>query len=945
MRSEAVHSTTIYDRSYFLATGVVLYVTLAACQAVGFGWPAYALLAGAPLWLAGIWRFTRRSLGSEVAQVEVSALGALRVAALGAAVWLAARLCAPGRPGLDLVANLGLGATIVAANVALARIPAREGLVQPPRSARSLDAVAFSALLWGIASALAAGRLIWRGPSALLDPVATDYATNAASIASVLELSAAALRLRSVRRLELGVLERARGALLLSLGALLVTLPLALLNLAAPYHALPAGALVAGLACSWVAALRDPTLISRALRGGFLVLALGAPLALGTGALVTRLPERAGLIALSGSVLALLVGVLGRSGAWPLAPAEVRRLKALEAASRAVLRADPSAAVLAVLESLQGLEQTIGTRPELWRIDPAEMLRADVAGYLHTEAGAAPEEVYAFAQSEPERLLRREVLAALEVRRPDVRVALSWLEARDAFAVGLVCEEQGPIGLLLLPRGPRRSLATLAEARAIRELCEQLSTVLGVSSALSRARSREAEALEWVEKLEHERSRLETRIVGQTRHRDSVAEVLADGVRVATYGTRARRTLRELELHAAGARDVSLDVPVGVDALAWACAYHQTGTGRTGPLVVSDGTTAGTHPPAYWSHETDAPTRRAEGGTLVVLHVTALPEPAQLALANALSARSLDGARPCVLVATSSEAPERALEQGRLCAALAWFLVPHSLRLPALRERAEDLRGLVLAQLLASGVRREGQPLGIEPQALAQLVAYGWPGNDAELSLVVQRAARVATAERVTINDLAAAGFAGSSAALAAPPAQPLPPAVAPAASDRAPALSRRTVARSSAAVGAARRGRARRAPESVVAEVAAGPSASGPSVSEPLASEPAPVSEILAASQVVETNTKRSVSKRSERVRKASAQSPATSGRAAVHAAAGAESSAEQAGSEGTDGAAYEASASGTSPPQSAEQLCESDGLGLAEATARPATRRRRRR
>ena len=61
------------------------------------------------------------------------------------------------------------------------------------------------------------------------------------------------------------------------------------------------------------------------------------------------------------------------------------------------------------------LEQTIRTGPELWRIDPAEMLRAYVAGYLHTEAGTVPEEVYALAQSEPERLLRREVLAELEV--------------------------------------------------------------------------------------------------------------------------------------------------------------------------------------------------------------------------------------------------------------------------------------------------------------------------------------------------------------------------------------------------------------------------------------------------------------------------------------------------------------------------------------------------
>jgi len=268
MRSGSVHSTTIYDRSYFLATGVVIYVALAATRRVGFAWPCYALLAAAPLALGWTWRFTRRSLGSEVAQVELSALGALRVTALGAAVWLAARLAPPGWAGLDLAANLGLGAAVVAANIALARIPAREGLAQPPRSARSLDATIFSSLVWGIACMLAAGRLVWRNPSALLDPTAIDYATNAASIASLLELMAASLRLRRVRRLELGVLERASGALALCLAALAVALPLALLDLAAPYHALPAGALAAALACAWVGALRDPTLIARALRAG-----------------------------------------------------------------------------------------------------------------------------------------------------------------------------------------------------------------------------------------------------------------------------------------------------------------------------------------------------------------------------------------------------------------------------------------------------------------------------------------------------------------------------------------------------------------------------------------------------------------------------------------------------------------------------------------------------
>jgi hypothetical protein len=934
MRSGTVHSTTIYDRSYFLATGVVIYVALAATRRVGFGWPSYTVLAAAPLGLGWTWRFTRRSLGSEVAQVELSALGALRVTALGASVWLAARLGPPGWAGLDLAANLGLSAAVVAANFALARIPAREGLAQPPRSARSLDATIFSALVWGIAGALAAGRLVWRGPSALLDATAVDYATNAASIASLLELTAATLRLRSVRRLELGVLERASGALVLCLAALAVAVPLALLDLAAPYHALPAGTLAAALACAWVGALRDPTLISAALRGGLLVLALGAPLALGTAALVARLPERSGALALAGCALGALVGVFGRSGAWPIAPAEVRRLQALEAASRALLRADPDGAVLAVLEALQGMEQPLRSRPELWRCDPAEMLNADVAGYLHGEPGAAPPEVYELVQDEPERVLRREVLVGLEVRQPEVRPALAWLEARSAFAVGLVREEAGPIGLLVLPQGSRRSHATLAEARAIRELCDRLSTVLGVSSALSRARSRETQAVERAERLEQERSRLETRIVGQTRHRDSVAEVLADSVRVATYGTRARRTLRELERHAAGARDVSLEVPVGVDALAWACAFHQTGTGRTGPLVVSDGTTAVTHPLAYWSHELDAPTRRAEGGTLVVLHVTALPEAAQLALANALSQRIADGARPCVLVATLSEPPERALQEGRLCAALAWYLVPHSLRVPALRERAEDLRGLVLAQLLASGVRRGEQPLGIEPAALAQLVAHDWPGNDAELALVVQRAARVATAERVSLADLVAAGFVARPALAAQ--GQALPPASEPLESEPAPALARRTVGQRGVGRRSARRSEA----------------------AEPAAAEHS-LESTPAAAAPEQRGSERPVPKRSERVRKARPRPAATTARSAP---SGEPSAAGLAGVSDAPAAAAELSEPGlslaanetaevsadpstslTSPPESAALLRDPEPLATAEV--RPAARRRRRR
>jgi len=785
MRSQSVHSNRVYDRSYFLATGLTLYVTLAACQEVGFGLASYVTLCAGPAWLAAVWRFTRPSLGSAVAQVEATARTALRVCAWGAGIWLAARLSPPGRAGLDLAANLGLGIACVAGNLALARIPAREGLVQPPRSARSLDAAAFCALLWGIASSLPAVRALWQADSALLDPLASDYATNAASIASVLGLTAAALRQRRVRRLELGVLERANGAVLACLGALALALPAALLNLASPHLALPLGALGAALGCGWMATLRDPTLISRALRGSLVLLVLGTPLGLGAAELAARLPDNAGLVALLACALGCGVGLLARGAAGPLAPGEAHRLHTLEMATRAALEPEPGAAVLATLECLQRLEQAVRTRPELWRVEPAEVLSVDVAGYLHVEPGVAPPEVYELAQSEPERLLRRDVLVQLEVRRPSVRPALTWMDARQAFAVSLVYEEQGPIGLLVLPQGLRRAPATLAEARAMRALSDRLSAVLGISSALARARAREGAAAERAEQLEQQRSRWETWMGGQTRHRDSVAEVLAAGVRVATYGTRARRTLRELEQLASTAQDVSLEVPSGVDPLAWACAFHQTRLQRSGPLVVIDATSAAAQSATYWSHPGDAPTRRAEGGTLVVLQIAALPEAAQQALARTLSGR-VYGKTPCLLVATLSPVAERALEQ-QLVPALVPIVRAHLLRLPTLRERGEDLRGLVLDRLLRSGVRRQGEPLGIEPQALAHLLSYAWPGNDAELRGLVERAALLATRERVSLADLRAAGF------VAAAPEGQLEPSAEPAPAPRkAPSRSQR---------------------------------------------------------------------------------------------------------------------------------------------------------
>lgn len=758
MRSVPVHSIRIYDRAYVLAIFTVAYVAIAAIRYAGARADALGVLVLGPIALGWLWRRTRLAEGVSPS-VHPLALTAVRHCAWGALLWVAARTGPVGRPGFDLAANVGLGIAVVAAQVALARIPGRNALMRPPPSVHALDAAAFSGLLWGCATALPALRTFWRGHGVLLDPLATDYASAAASIASLLLLLGAALRLRLARRLELGVFDRATGAVVLCATALSIALPAAVIDLAPPDRALPLGALAASLACAWAATTPEATSVATGLRGALVVMLLGAPLALAAAAGAQHLPAYAGLITLGGAVATLGVGILARAVARPLTAEQSRWLEALDAAGRAAREPDPEAAVAATLSALARIQQTPSARPELWRTDPAAVLTVDVAGYLHTEPAVAPSGLFELGLEEPERLLRRDVLAALEVRRPEVRPLLGWMDARDALFVALISDEDVPLGLLALPKGPRKSPLTLEEALSARQLCDRLSAVLALSSSIARSRQREAQARERADELVVETAKLEAIIELSSRPHDYLLETLAASAQVAAYSARARATLDALAQRGASGSDVALEAPVGVDVLGFAALVHRAGPRRGGPFVVIDGTASSAHDPAGFRPGDDTPVERARGGTLVVRNIASLPLAAQDALAVTLSERASAGKRSEFgLVASAPRPLAELLEARHLSRALGQFLA-NAVALPPLIERPEDLRGLILDQLCKSGVRFDGQTLGIEPRALSLLVDHGWPGNFRELESVVERAARLADGERVRVADLEAVGF------------------------------------------------------------------------------------------------------------------------------------------------------------------------------------------
>ena len=79
--------------------------------------------------------------------------------------------------------------------------------------------------------------------------------------------------------------------------------------------------------------------------------------------------------------------------------------------------------------------------------------------------------------------------------------------------------------------------------------------------------------------------------------------------------------------------------------------------------------------------------------------------------------------------------------------------------LPALAERSEDLRALILDGLARHSLRLGREPLGVDTLALRLLVEHTWPANEVELEAVLARAALAAEGAAVSVADLEASGF------------------------------------------------------------------------------------------------------------------------------------------------------------------------------------------
>ena len=93
-----------------------------------------------------------------------------------------------------------------------------------------------------------------------------------------------------------------------------------------------------------------------------------------------------------------------------------------------------------------------------------------------------------------------------------------------------------------------------------------------------------------------------------------------------------------------------------------------------------------------------------------------------------------------------------------------------SLRVPALRERPEDIRPLVEHFLTAATLRNRRPGLRLSPEAMEALCAYQWPGNIRELRNAIERAVVLSRSDVIPREELPDRVFQAPS------PLRPTPP-------------------------------------------------------------------------------------------------------------------------------------------------------------------------
>lgn len=151
----------------------------------------------------------------------------------------------------------------------------------------------------------------------------------------------------------------------------------------------------------------------------------------------------------------------------------------------------------------------------------------------------------------------------------------------------------------------------------------------------------------------------------------------------------------------------------------------------------------------------------ADGGTIFLDEIGDLPLPLQAKMLRVIQEKTFErvGSSESItvdvrIVAATNRDIETLVESGGFRSDLYYRLNVLPLRIPALRERPEDIAALAEFFLKRFAQETNKKITGFSEEALESLLAFHWPGNVRELENAIERAVVITQHERILPEDL-----------------------------------------------------------------------------------------------------------------------------------------------------------------------------------------------
>ena len=150
----------------------------------------------------------------------------------------------------------------------------------------------------------------------------------------------------------------------------------------------------------------------------------------------------------------------------------------------------------------------------------------------------------------------------------------------------------------------------------------------------------------------------------------------------------------------------------------------------------------------------------ASGGTLLLDEIGELAPAVQVKLLRVLQEHRIDRLGSSVpidvdirILASTNRNLAADVESGRFRADLYYRINVVPIRMPALRERREDIR-LLADRYLARAVEKAGRQAQLAPATLTAMETYSWPGNVRELENAIEHGLALCNHDTIEVTDL-----------------------------------------------------------------------------------------------------------------------------------------------------------------------------------------------